>query len=215
MKHRRFTQEEDDIIRAEYADYVDVRATGIKLGRDYGTMRQRILHLGLTRDGSVSRMLKWCPEHLKPVLKEKGSEAFIESVNRHIAEAEQNEIKLSVEEKVEIDAQVAEIESRLELERREKMLAMRALGLPLESIGTRFGISRERVRQLIAPDFIRVAPRTGTVDNLIAVNARLEAKIADNKRRIKEKTLDALKSCWSALDDDARDEFITHIKSKK
>jgi hypothetical protein len=41
---RRFTPEEDQIIRADYLAHVDVAVTAAKLGRSRGAVRQRIFH---------------------------------------------------------------------------------------------------------------------------------------------------------------------------
>jgi len=219
--NRRFTPEEDAIIRADYSDYIDVRVIAIKLNRDYGTVRQRIFYLKLKRDSSVSRILKWCPEHLTPILKEKGSVAFIESVNAHCQQAEEDELAnvtaVSAKEKSEIAARIAEIQARPELERREKMMAMRALGMTLESIGGQFGLTRERARQLTDPNFVRhisQEPRKGSIKNLINVNAKLEERIADNKRRIKSKTFATLIECWGSADGETRNEFLKIVKKK-
>ncbi len=209
---RAFTPEENEIIRSDYADYVDVRVIAEKLGRDYGTIRQRLLTMHLKRDRSVLKMLKWCPEHLKPVLKDKGSAAFIEAVNAHSEQVEQSEVILSVEQRAEKDAQIAAIDARPELERREKMSAMRAIGMTMAEIGRHFGVSRERVRQLTDPDYHRTAPRTGSVDNLLAVNTRLTAKLVENQRRLRAKILDNLTGLWGSADDDIRNEFLRKIR---
>ena len=41
---RRFTPEEDQIIRADYLAHIDVAVTAAKLGRSWGAVRQRIFH---------------------------------------------------------------------------------------------------------------------------------------------------------------------------
>ncbi len=215
MPQRRFTPEEDDIIRAEFADYIQVRATATRLGRDFGTVRQRIFYLRLKRDSAVSKMLTWCPDSLKPILKENGRDAFIDAVNRHAMQLEHNDgvaaESLSAAEQLAMDEAIAEIESSAR-ERKEKMMAMRALGLTLQSIGDRFGISRERVRQLTDPDFtpgISMTPRT--VDNLLNINEKLEAKLIANKARIKTKIVDGLITLWHSADEDTRNEFLKII----
>jgi hypothetical protein len=206
---RPFTPEDNEIIRADYADYVDIRVTAEKLGRDHGTMRQRIYTMGLKRDRTVLKMLKWCPEHLKPILKEKGSAAFIAAVNAHSEQLEQSGAELSHEQSEAMAAQIAAIDARPELERREKMSAMRAIGLTLREIGEHFGVSRERARQLTDPDYYRpAAPRTGSVENLLAVNARLAAKLEENKRRVRAKIFDSLIAMWDSADDGVREEFL-------
>jgi hypothetical protein len=216
---RRFTPEEKECIRSGFADYVDVRVIAAKLGRDVGTVRQIINTMGLRRDRTVFKMMKWCPEHLKPMLKEKGSAAFIEAVNSHSEKLEQAEISndamISAEERSVIDAQIAAIEARPELERREKMAAMRSIGLSLKEISERFGITRERVRQLTDPDFVRPQQRTGSFDNLLAANARLEKKIEENKLRIRAELLNKLTALWRSADEDIRKEFLEAVKTGK
>lgn len=207
-----WTPEEDEIIRADFADYIDVRVIAAKLGRDFGTLRQRLYTLKLRRDRTVFKMMKWCPEHLKPLLKEKGSAAFIEAVDRHSRQLEQTEASRTSKISAAMDAQIAAIEASPELERREKMAAMRAIGMTLESIGERFSVSRERVRQLTDHDFMRpAAARTGSIKNLASINARLEAKIADNTRRIKEKQLNEMVDLWNEASDDTRGKFLAAI----
>src|ERR1700730_8885854 len=115
---RRFTPEEDDIIRTDYGDYVDVRTIATTLVRDWGTVRQRIFHLGLKRDNRVTRMLQWCPDHLKPLLKEKGGAVFIKAYSLNATKAEDAR---SADEKAQMDARMAEIVSS-PLERKEKMM---------------------------------------------------------------------------------------------
>jgi DNA-directed RNA polymerase sigma subunit (sigma70/sigma32) len=159
---RAFTPEENEIIRSDYADYVDVRVTAEKLGRDFGTIRQRLYTMGLKRDRTVLKMLKWCPEHLKPILKEKGSAAFIAAVNAHSEQLEKSGAEVT--HSAELPAQISAIDARPELERREKMSAMRAIGLTLREIGEHFGVSGERARQLTDRDYRRATPRTGSVD---------------------------------------------------
>lgn len=211
---RLFTPEEDAIISADYADYVDLRAIATKVGRDYGTLRQRILYLGLKRDGGLTKILKWCPEHLKPILKQNGRDAFIEAVNANLEETKQNELSSDAAAKTAMAEQADEIESG-SLERREKMLAMRAIGMTLEAIGKRFGITSERVRQLTDPEFMphfpSHAPRTGSIKNLAKINSRLEAKIKENKLRIKTKALGILTSTWNDADLDVREQFLKAI----
>ena len=206
---RPFTPEDIEIIRADYADYVDARVIAQKLGRDFGTIRQRLYTMGLKRDRTVLKMLKWCPEHLKPILKEKGSAAFIEAVNTHSEQLEQSEAQ--PERSAEMAAQIAAIDARPELERREKMSAMRALGLTMREIGEHFGVSGERVRQLTDPDYRRTTPRTGSVKSLLAVNARLSAKLEENKRRVRAKISASLIDMWDSADDGVREEFLRKI----
>jgi hypothetical protein len=208
---RPFTPEDNEIIRSDYADYVDVRVIAEKLGRDFGTIRARLYAMGLKRDRAILRMLKWCPEHLKPILKEKGSAAFIEAVNAHSEQLEQSGAELSNEQSAEMAAQIAAIDARPELERREKMSAMRALGLTLREIGEHFGVSGERARQLTDRDYRRPHPRTGSVENLLAVNARLAAKLEENKRRVRAKISASLIDMWDSADDGVREEFLRRI----
>jgi len=44
VPRRRFTPEEDAIIRADYLAHVDIAITAAKLGRSWGAVRQRIFH---------------------------------------------------------------------------------------------------------------------------------------------------------------------------
>jgi hypothetical protein len=215
---RRWTPEEDEIIRADFADYIDVRVTAAKIGRDTGTLRQRIYQFHLKRDQGITRLLRWCPEHLKPLLKTRGVDAFREVYDREQqqireAESEAGPEAKSAEENEEITRRVMEIDSSLE--RREKMMAMRAIGLTLQEIGDRFGLSRERVRQLTDLDFAPYKPRTGSVKNLSSINEKLKAKLAANRRRMQEKTISDLLELWNFADSKTRADFLMKAKASK
>ena len=76
-KLRRFTPAEDEVIRTDWAAYVSTDEIAKKLGRDEGTLRQRIFMLGLRRDALVSHALRWAPPHLAARAGAVPDEAFL------------------------------------------------------------------------------------------------------------------------------------------
>jgi len=172
-KLRRFTAEEDQVLREDWYAYVPVVEIASKLNRDVGTLRQRILALGLRRDIAVAKIFKWAPDHLKKQLPQLGTPDFIKVCHDWRAEQRaQNKEARSETEKargVELAASAAEIDQRADLTRPEKIKAKRSLGLTLRSIGRDFGISGERVRQL-TKDVVRPRRKDGaTVRRLRAL----------------------------------------------
>lgn len=155
---RRFTSAEDDTIRADFAAFVPVEDIALKLGRDVGTLQQRILRLGLRRDGRKTRLAKRFgidvlnlsddPAEIQRRLQEQ------EKVRRAV---EQAAFDAKVQQALDLmDAVVANGEDR-----RLAMQAAMLAGATLEQVGCRFGITRERVRQIVhGVQKLRRPPRT-------------------------------------------------------
>jgi hypothetical protein len=115
MKIRPYTAEECDTIRQDFAAFVPVRETAAKLGRTIGTVRQKIMHLGLRRSGYISRALPTAPEHLRALAdkisplewREKFHNWQREQRNEareRWAQAQAQEAQVLAEESTEIDA---------------------------------------------------------------------------------------------------------------
>ena len=150
---RRFTPEEDQYIREAYAAYVPVEIMAAKINRSWGTMRQRILKLGLTRDSRKTRLVKQYGAdvlNLAPdVIEIRAIIASNMTYERKMAEAE---------EAARLQGVLNEAEANIwnkHMPREEAFAKAQDAGCTLESIGHRFGLTRERVRQLIA----RIRPR--------------------------------------------------------
>jgi hypothetical protein len=153
-KLRRFTPEDDAIIRADYLANADLELTAQKIGCSYGVLKQRI-HLC---HHDIVRTVR--SAHGTLALKRYGQELL-----RHGATA--GEAAANLRQKI-IDAKtVAKVTAiRARKTRREQMLddmmseinegkdrntaifEARMLGLHLEEIAGRLNITRERVRQI-------------------------------------------------------------------
>jgi len=144
---RRFTPEDDAIIRADYIGNVEVTETAKRLGRSVGVLRQRIMFLGLHRDGRKVRLAKkWGHD----VLSLSDDPAEIQHIMLERGAAERAERDAAYAAKVEqaldaMDAALARGEDR-RLSFQAAMLA----GATLQQVGLRQGITRERVRQVVS-----------------------------------------------------------------
>lgn len=216
---RRFTKDDDDIICSAWNAYVPIEQIAIKIARDTGTTRQRIYklrHSGrriVPRYGVVSRVLKWCPENLKATLQEHGHEAFLEAVKNNTINEERRITEGYDADQAAIDAEILQIVARVDLERNEKMKALRAIGLTLEKIGERFCLTRERVRQLTDPDFCcpPYKPKLPKINNLAAEKALIENKLKEKEEQIRQATLRNLMALWNDSDSGIRKEFLDFL----
>jgi DNA-directed RNA polymerase sigma subunit (sigma70/sigma32) len=153
-QRRRFTPEEDRIIRADYLAHVDIAVTAAKLGRSWGAVRQRIFHYmkDLLKQGRTPRSWR--------VLRQYGSSMLEHGVSPDEAALKVKEIVTAA--KVQARAAALEAKTRRRQERIDLMLEQiaggrerdvavfeaRALGAALEDIGQAIGVTRERVRQI-------------------------------------------------------------------
>jgi len=151
---RRFTPEEDQIIRADYLAHVDVAVTAAKLGRSWGAVRQRIFHYmkDLLKQGRTPRSWR--------VLRRYGSSMLDHGSSPDEAALKIKEIVTAA--KAQARAAALEAKARRRQERIDLMLEQiaggrerdaavfeaRALGAALEDIGRAIGVTRERVRQI-------------------------------------------------------------------
>ena len=103
-----------------------------KLHRTVGSLRQRILHLGLRRSNRISRLLKWAPEELRAGLNNSEPEKWIEGCyawreqqQRQVEQIDDEATQRAWDERLR---QVAEIDAQTDLTRNDKMRAKRLLG---------------------------------------------------------------------------------------
>jgi hypothetical protein len=170
VARRRFTPEEDQIIRADYLAHVDIEVTAAKLGRSWGSVRQRIFH------------------HMKDLLKQGRTPRSWRALRRYGASmldhgATPDEAALKVKEivaaaKAQARAAALEAKARRRQERIDLMLEQiatgrdrdlaifdaRALGATLEEIGRAIGVTRERVRQICDQHAFKAAAARMTSD---------------------------------------------------
>ena len=146
---KRLTPSEVETIRRDYLASVEVKVIARKLGRSHGVIRQKVQALGLHRNSGVTRALRYAPEELKARRAEMTDAEFTAAAkawkrNRVIRARNARDKHIS-----------AEVEAIAEAggPRKAQMRSMRDAGATLESIGKRFGITRERVRQITDPDF--------------------------------------------------------------
>jgi hypothetical protein len=153
---RRFTDDEDTIIVQDYAAYVPTDEIVAKIGRSEQTVRQRIRRLGLHRSSTITRRLPSAPDHLGRRVRELEPDEWIFAYDAWREE----ERRKAADDAAQADerahalhaAQAAEIDSD-DSPRNQKMSAMRALRLDNEEIAKHYGITRERVRQIMDPDY--------------------------------------------------------------
>lgn len=226
---RRFTPEEDAIIKADYAAYVPTLTIAHKLKRGEGVVRQRLLVLGLHRSLAVSILMRFAPEELRGQVQALGEEAFIEAVYEHRAKEQEAITQASNAEAAihqqRMDALVEEILADTSLKRTEKMIAMRAAGLTLKAVGNLYGITRERVRQITSPHYIgyltKGRPRgrppkapTAKLERLKNRSEWLEAQVERvNKKRkqIADAQLERLLHAWNNTPLSLREVFLKRV----
>jgi DNA-binding transcriptional MerR regulator len=216
--YRRFTPEDDALIKADYAAYVPTQDTAAKLGRDHGTLRQRIFHLGLRHSSRASKLLQWAPEHLAAAVRtgELAPDEFItrchEWRDAQNLQAHEQQSEQQSEQRQELLRQVAEIDARDDLKRNDKMRAKRMLGITLEEIGAQYGLTRERVRQLTDPNYKPGRP-AGTFSPLQKLE-RLEQRISKAREAVIEEALAALRALWDRCPPEAQQRFRQQMESE-
>jgi hypothetical protein len=205
---RRFTPEEDDVIRRDYAAYVPTQEIAWRLERDEGTVRQRILHLNLRRSMMVSLALRWAPQHLKERLPEMPADEFLaacatwrEEENDKLQNAEQEQRD---QRRHELQQIAADIDMRRDLSRNQKMILKRSAGMTLESVAQQHGLTRERVRQLTDPNYVACPKKA---------EDRLE-RWQQRQHEYREKQIDELFKVYNRASVEAQEEFIRRVTVK-
>ena len=154
VPRRRFTPEEDEIIRADYLAHVDIAITAAKLGRSWGAVRQRIFHYmkDLLKQGRTPRSWRVLRQYGSSMLEQGASpdEAALK-VKEMVAAAKAQARAAALEAKARrrqerIDLMLEQIAKGRE--RDAAVFEARSLGAALEDIGRAIGVTRERVRQI-------------------------------------------------------------------
>jgi hypothetical protein len=132
---RRFTPEEDALIRQDYAAFVPMDEIANKLGRSVSSVNNKIYRgMGSRRDSTIMRRVSCVPEHLKELAGKIPVDEW--QAKYHSWQS----------------AKCAEIDARENLTRREKMAAKQAAGMSLQAIGKQYSITRGRVHQILNYD---------------------------------------------------------------
>ena len=120
VPRRRFTPEEDEIIRADYLAHVDIAITAAKLGRSWGAVRQRIFHYmkDLLKQGRTPRSWR--------VLRQYGSSMLEHGVSPDEAALKVKEMVAAA--KAQARAAALEAKARRRQERIDLMLEQIAKG---------------------------------------------------------------------------------------
>lgn len=142
---RRFSEEEDAIIRGDYLAHVDVGITALKINRTFGAVRQRILALGLTRDARKTRLAaKFGAEALQ--LSDDPAEIARIMQRREAGARAQREAEHQARVGKTLDIMDAALAAGED--RKAAFQAAMLAGCTLQQIGDRVGVTRERVRQV-------------------------------------------------------------------
>src|SRR5262249_18444754 len=128
--------------------------TANKLGRSEGTIRQRILHLGLRRSHVITNRFSRAPEHLKALAGKiptnEWRAKFLNWQSEQLRQAREQKLQAQAQAVQKIMAKGAEIDAHENLTRNEKIAAKRAAGMALRVIGEQYSMTRERVRQIVS-----------------------------------------------------------------
>lgn len=184
---------EDDaaVLKRMFEQYAPVAEIASVLGRSVATCRLRIFNIGLRRDVSISRLAKKHPA-IAPVLREKGVEAFLEALKIHVEQEKREKERVHALKTAKTEENIAEILSR-QVSRNEQIKALRLIGLNMSEIGARFGITRERVRQLQLANFETSGP---------------QRKTYRTKPENRARHIDRLSAAWNRASAEARAAFL-------
>lgn len=162
---RKFSPEEDAVIRADYATYVPVDETARKLNRSSGVIRQRLFHhhrdlLNSTRTGRGTRALKRygialldqgaTPDEAAAAVRTKlmAAKAVARVAAINASESRRDRMLTAMKE------QIANGKPR-----NEAIFEARSYGCTLQEIASCFDITRERVRQICDAMAFEIAVR--------------------------------------------------------
>ena len=195
-----FYWSEDDLqtLKQMWAKHYSEAEIATVLGRSPATVRLRAFKLKLKRDASLTRLMRRHSD-LVHILREKGREAFINAVadkKKWVADKER------VFSQKEIAAQAERISKIMSSDccRNQKMKELRAQGMNLSQIGERFGITRERVRQIEAKGW----PEEWSTENASGVIR----KVSSTNPKVRAKKIERLCRAWNAASREARMMFL-------
>jgi hypothetical protein len=150
---RHYTPADREVVRRDYTAFVPVEQTARRLNRSPESIRQQILHMGLHRRGRVSLALTWAPRHLRALFGTLPDDEWVDRCYEWRSGRERQRADRERQARERQDRQLAAIGAailaRKGMSRDEKIVAMRVRGLALLAIGQQFGLTRERVRQIV------------------------------------------------------------------
>lgn len=141
----RFTDDDDAFIKAGMAAFTPLEDIAVKLGRSHGVIRQRVMFLGLHRDGRKTRLAKKYGLDALSI-----SSDPIDIVQHFEAIERQKKADDVAKREREITAVLDAMNADLANggDRRIAYQLALTLGATLQQIGDRVGVTRERVRQV-------------------------------------------------------------------
>lgn len=153
-KIRRFTAEEDAILRADYRANVDLRQTAKKIGRSYGSLCQRVFHkhkdlMHTVRSSNGTRAIQRYGRGLLKYGETADEGARVLRQKMAIAKAAARNAVASAKERRTsqiLEMMLADIAAGKA--RDAAIFEARACGVSLERIAFCFNLSRERIRQI-------------------------------------------------------------------
>jgi DNA-binding CsgD family transcriptional regulator len=191
---------EDDVqtLKQMWAKHYSDAEIAAVLGRSPATIRLRAFKLKLKRDSSLTRLMRRHTD-LVHILREKGREAFINAIadkEKWIADKER------IFSQKEIAAQAERIAAIMSSDccRNTKMKDLRSQGFNLSQIGERFGITRERVRQIEAQGW----PQEWSTENA----SGLSRKVSSTNPKVRAKKIERLCRAWNSASREARLMFL-------
>jgi hypothetical protein len=151
---RRFTPEDDAVLRADYLANVDLYLTAAKIGCSEGVLRQRIYHFhpDIVNTGRTAAGTKALKRYGQGLLQhgatpDEAAANLRQSIIEARTAAKVSAVTARINKKNQaLDEMVAAIEGGKD--RNEAIFEARMLSIGLEDIASRFGITRERVRQI-------------------------------------------------------------------
>jgi hypothetical protein len=170
---RRFTEEEDRIITNDYLAYVPMPEIAQRLERDEGTIRQRIFkYLGVRRSGRVTLALQWAPEELKARVLKMEPAKWLAACYAWRNEQRDKRKENAERMRAERMAKSQEIDAREDFSRNDKIRAKRIIGLTNREIANQYGVTRQRVQQIVDPNYVA------------ASKARRQSRVSDKAARL-------------------------------
>lgn len=162
-KPNRFTPEDDAVLRADWIAMVDLNETAVKLGRSFGTCRQRLLnaHKDILKGERTSRVSQAVKQFGVGILA--NGQTMDEAVTRArkiIIQAKADARVRAIQAKAAFqDRLLTEMKHQIDggKDRNEAIFECRAGGVSLERIGQHFGVTRERIRQICDETAYRLA----------------------------------------------------------
>lgn len=142
---QRYSDDDDRIIREEYRKFTEVVDIAKKIKRTVGSVRQRIVTLGLARDGRKTRL---AARFGVDILKLSNDPSQILANIRAEEEAKRAELKAQRAAQVARALDIMATAIAEGGDRRAAFQAAMLAGATLQDVGDRVGLTRERIRQI-------------------------------------------------------------------